>query len=626
MDAFRISRKQPLFIDPTKVEGSTAPDPKGQLCGPSGHQPKLLGAWEDRKWRPAQQVPMPMFRALGPALSRLGLPRVNPESLASLLRLDEGLPDSAVGALKQEVMADPQLAQELKSTLSAMSDRALASGCKSLQTKLLRLELLAMAVPEKSRSPLLSAIRKDMDRAATRIQKHLEKAPDTKVGTLVIGGGPAGTTIAHTMAERGHAGGTLVVDAGYGENNFGQIRNFWLNSENGDYDGVPTHGEGRSTSPIYGSPIQVGDLTDSPYPDAGSLGDAALIGLYAGMLRGVNVLSTTRVLGVEDTGRGNPMGRYKVQLLRNGQLTTVRADRVAIASGMGRPRMPEGAEAIVHADRAMVEADPNLLNKARVLTGRDLLTATYRADDPMSFWRDAPGPTYLIGAGDGSNIVAEHFAQLSPQTEKDPGPEPGQPADVKLPEGCQPLHWVGGSPQKLKRGQEFLTRRYQWLEALFSSGAAISSTVGRLQKVEPHPEKPELTRLYFKTKDGRTETRDAGRVVLALGVQSHHEGILAPILPDYDPQTNLSPIEGRDPAFGDGPIGTRLSAPNTDEQDVFFAGISSQLPNGDGTTFLQWFGWKASLLADQLLAVGEPMKNPFHQPAPAQPLYAARSF
>ena len=113
----------------------------------------------------------------GIALSRLGLPRVDPGVLASLLRLEEALPDSAVGALKQQVMEDSQIVQELRTCFATMSDRALSAGCTSLETKLLRLELLTLAVPEKSRGQLIDAIKTDMDRSASRIQKHLQKTP-----------------------------------------------------------------------------------------------------------------------------------------------------------------------------------------------------------------------------------------------------------------------------------------------------------------------------------------------------------------------------------------------------------------------------------------------------------------
>src|SRR5207302_560742 len=81
---------------------------------------------------------------------------------------------------------------------------------------------------------MMEAVRTDISAGSDHIKSQLSTDDHVAVKRVIIGGGPQGGTLANELNRIGQGAGTLIVDASRaGDNNFGDVRNFRLNSETG---------------------------------------------------------------------------------------------------------------------------------------------------------------------------------------------------------------------------------------------------------------------------------------------------------------------------------------------------------------------------------------------------------
>jgi Flp pilus assembly pilin Flp len=529
----------------------------------------LVEAWHEN---PDEFVGRAVFEVVTLPLSVAKVSKVKLATATKVVDKADGASDAAklgdnaaaVAALKREVDADPARAAE------AERARALAAetpvGVLSDGAAALRRELLPLAMPEATRPALMAAIRSDLATNTAKTADFIAANPETKFKRVIIGGGPQGQTIANALHRAGDGTSTLIVDATKGDQNFGSIRNFDLNSKGPD-------------SPLYDSPIQVSDLTSREYPNAGTFGDASTIGLYSAMRQGTDVLTDTKAAIVDGTGKGWP-GRYRIDMVDGqGRPLSVYTDEVVTSTGLGKPVGPKdpASKALADAEAAKVAADPSALPDVRITSGEDLLRGSNFVADQAAFYRASDGPIYFIGAGDAAKTAVEHFGDV---TKGGPRPE---------------AFWVG-----IK--DEDLWSRYAKAKELVDSGAVTPAT-GRLSKIEEIPGTNKL-QLTFDTPNGPV-TKEAGKVVMSIGMQSDVPNLMKGVVDDFDPKVHLETVTGVDTRYPDQSLAKRVAG-----HDVYVAGIATNLGRKEGVSWLEYYGWKNTQLVEQVLAKGPKQPSP----------------
>lgn len=561
-------------------------------------------------------LPDPLMNDLKSAMKKLGLKADDPAEVRRLLSMESTIPDSAVEALRNEVLTNPKYAGEAGEVLRHYTADALKKGVDTPEGRMLRLEMLMLAVPEKTRPALMEAVRIDMSAHSDRIKGFLARTgegldatgqPVARVKRVIIGGGSQGATLANELNRIGQGDGTLVVDASRaGDNNFGTVRNFRLNSETGTYEGrVGGAKPGRTANPLHGGAIQVEDLLPptpgNTFPDAGTFGDAQVLALHAARRTGTDVMTEARVTGVKDLGAGRTGGRYLITIEdvsagRTGKSYQVFTDQVVDATGLGKPSVPmrdAGSQSYITDQSARLAKSGGAgLRTQGVVHGEDFLR-TYTNASPAeraSFLTNSEGNVIIIGGGDAAKTSAELIQRIAAE----------RGTTVKQMLGGKKIEWIGIDPQK------DLWTRYEGVRDLFDTGAA-STLGGRVEKIEPIAG-TNRSRITLKMPDGTFETRDAGRVVLAMGMRSDTPGVFKDVVPQgFDWKTGRVPVMGRDPVFGDAsPLASRIPG-----QDVFLVGMASGLERAPDHSWLEYFGWKNLLVADQVLADGKPLTSPF---------------
>ncbi|MEJ7734741.1 MAG: hypothetical protein WKG00_36800, partial [Polyangiaceae bacterium] len=430
----------------------------------------------------------------------------------------------------------------------------------------LRQELLPLAASDATRPALMAAIRSDLASTSARTADFIAANPETKFKRVIIGGGPQGQTIANALHRADDGTSTLLVDATKGDQNFGSIRNFDLNSKGPD-------------SPLYGSPVQVSDLTSREYPNAGTFGDASTIGLYSAMRQGTDVLTDTKATIVDGTGKGWP-GRYRIDMVDGqGRPLSVYTDEVVTSPGLGKPVGPRdpASAALADAEAAKVANDPSALADVRITSGEDLLRGSNFVADQAAFYRASDGPIYFIGAGDAAKTAVEHFGDVTKG-------------------GARPqAYWVG-----IK--DEDLWSRYAKAKELVDNGAVVPAT-GRLSKIEEIPGTNKL-KLTFDTPEGPV-TKEAGKVVMSIGMQSDVPSLMKGVVDDFDPKVHLETVTGVDTRYPDQSLAKKVAG-----HDVYVAGIATNLGRKEGVSWLEYYGWKNTQLVEQVLAKGPKQPSP----------------
>lgn len=550
----------------------------------------------------AVKLPDAVYDDLRAALRKIGVEAKTPEDIRRVMRMETAIPDSAVERLRLQVLSDPRYAGEVGEVLRHYTAEALAKGADTPEGRLLRLEMLMLAVPEKTRPALMEAVRIDMAAHSDRIKAQLARPgqPAPKVKRVIIGGGSQGATVANELNRIGQGDGTLIVDASRaGDQNFGSIRNFRLNSETREYQGrVGGNADGRTDNPLHGGPIQIEDLVPptpgNTFPDAGSFGDAQVLALEAARRGGTDLMTQSKVTNVRNADPGSP-GRYLVTIEdvvpgRAGRTYQVYADQVVDATGLGKPSIPlRDQNTIQFIDRQttrLATEGGRALGTQQVLHGEDLLRAytTASPSERAQFLTNADGNVVIIGGGDAAKTAGELLQQIA----RNEGTTVGNML------GSEKVKWIGIDPEK-----DFWVR-YAGLKELFDSGTATQMT-GRVEKVEPIAGTTR-TRITMKMPDGTYRTEEAGRVILAMGMRSESPGVFN----DFNLKERV-PVLGTDPVFGnDSPLATRLP-----DQDIYFVGIASGLERAPKHSFLEFYGWKNLLVADQVLADGQPVPSPF---------------
>ncbi|MGN6651026.1 hypothetical protein [Trinickia sp.] len=537
-----------------------------------------------------------LFDILGAELSRLGYPVSSHDDVKRLLTLDAPLPDSAVGVLRSRVLEDPALSGEAGAKLRHYSAEALAKGASSPEDRLLRLEMLMLAAPEATRTPLMRAIRADLRDRSELIRSRLAER-EVFIPQVTIGGGPQGQTIAHCAHEFGVAAGNLVVDASScGDGNFGSVRMHLLNSETrGGYAGS-THAAFddpmRSQNPLHGSPVQVEDLNTDPYPTAGDIGDASAIGLYAASRKGTPVLVNTVVTHIEEVK--NKQGRYRVTMRDNasGQTVHVLTDYVVDATGLGRPSVPLRDTA----SKAYIDRQTERLTALReralpgqiVMHSEDMLRATVDAPDEhiLDIVRASDGDITIVGWGDSSKTPLLRIREVAER------------AGLSMREllGERKIVWIG--PKNREDIDNGLWGPYSDLKPYFDEGL-VQVQPGRLETISP-AEGGNQSSLTVRKRDGSVDTLSSGRVILAMGMKSGSASFLGTLAPGLAPEMKV-PVHGDDPAFDESALCTRLHVDGK-AHDIFFVGMSSGLQRPGHTSYLEFFGWKTrQFLAQHLI-------------------------
>lgn len=552
--------------------------------------------------------------AIGGALRSLGLAGDS----AAVSRLIAG-GDGAVAALRARAMRDPVYRRELAQFLGRQTPDSLAKACVRPEDKRLRLELLMLAAPRSTRLAMVDALRRDLADHSDRVKAFIAERPPIRVKRLIIGGGPQGATIANELARLGHAGSTLIVDASAaGGNNFCEVANFRLNSLTGTYDGLqgrPVETKrvlagGRSQNPLFGSPIQVEDLSPpgpgNLYSSAKDFGIAGELSTYAAFRRGVDILTETRVIDVIDTKKRPGPGRYRVTLEDAHRRFQVLADVVVQATGLGTPAVPfsdEGSRRLAEEEARLLESGSETLAEVRVIQAESLLRAYSAAtrEQAARFLTHSRGDIVIVGGGDASKTAVELLQRVA----RENGATVGQLL------GRRRIVWLGVDPTAVR-----VSHRYGGIADLFDAGVAVARGA-RAEKLRPVEGGRVL--VSYRTKEAAdSESPDAmlaGRVILAAGMIEHTD-MLRHLAPGFRPAANKVPVYGKDEVWGDSdPLATRLQTGGI-EHDYYFAGIGSGLgkPKREGAptpSFLQYFGWKGLLFARQRLAQGVPERSPF---------------
>ncbi|MBC7545482.1 MAG: hypothetical protein H7338_22365, partial [Candidatus Sericytochromatia bacterium] len=362
----------------------------------------------------APLIPESVRTVLSAKLKDMGLPTTDLNGGDALLsRL---LQDDALSSLRLQVLNDPTIAPEVRSRLAAYSTEAMTAGLQTPEAKLMRLDMLAMALPKATRQLLTASIGKHLQTHSDHLKQFVRQHPtESAWDVVVVGGGSQGTIIGHEANTKGAGHSVLIMDQGVGEGNFGTLREFYMNTLNGVHDGGVVAQKGRSKNPVHGSPVQPSDLSAEMFPTAAAMGDASTIGLYGAQKAGTDVMTGTKVLKVqENKGQGWP-ARYRIEA---GDGTVVFANKVVFSTGLaGEPNLPNhaGTKALVKQEMALIEAqDPQAIATQRLLTDNQLLTLANQADDPLAVWRTTDAPTYIIGGGDAAKIPAELPLGLAP--------------------------------------------------------------------------------------------------------------------------------------------------------------------------------------------------------------------
>ena len=534
----------------------------------------------------ADEVDPAVREALEAAMRRSGREIGSDADFERLLNSTDGIADGAVGQLRREILTDPQYSDEVVDALRRYTpgdDAALLLP----DDDLLRAQMYGMAVPERLRPRLTDAIRTDLANDSRRLTEHLADNP-TRFRRVIVGGGPNGQAVANELHRAGHGRSTLVIDGTFGDGNFGQVRRFNLNSTGGRWE-PPGSGPQRSVSPAYGSPIQVGDLDNAPYPNAGTYGDAALIGLHQAQRRGTDVLTETRVTRIVERADGETFpgnARYRIETTtKTGENVSVYADEVVLATGIGPSRLPTdpATNALMKADRErLARGTSEGLEEARAVTATDLLRAEAQAGDGAAFYRDADTVVFA-GGGDSATVAVEDWGRTFP----DPATRPR-------------AIWVG-----VKRDQLW-EPRYGAAGRLLDEGA-LEPWEGRISTIHELPD----GRIRVTTDTG--QTIDADKAVLAIGVESEVPPIVRDLSPGFNEREGLEIVRS-----GDEAVGMRVGGGET-PHDVYVVSPNSGLhqaagdrvASGEGTpSWLDYYGYKSRRLASEHLARGPPEESP----------------
>jgi hypothetical protein len=550
------------------------------------------------------------------ALQKLGLTQTAPDALKHLLPLGNSTPGSAVSKLHVKVITNQALAIQAAKVIRNASPHSLAKGAHSTEDQLRRLQMLLLSTPE-TRAQLLAAVKEDLGQQSEKIKTALSTRSSAKghqreaevfIPLVTIGGGPQGQTIANHLHELGAGGANLVVDASAaGDGNFGSVRGHLLNSETRKgYTGSSLEAMSvpdRSQNPVHGSPIQVEDLNPtSAYPTAADIGDAATLGLHAASQRGTPVLVKTRVIGIEEVS--NRAGRYLVTLQdASSQQFKVTTNQIVDATGLGTPSVPLRHEAsqryIDECTKALKARGGEALPHQRVMHSEDMLRAANSAsnDQILDIVRKSEGNLTVVGWGDSAKTPLLRIKKAADE----------EGLTMKQLLGDRKIEWIG--PKNTEDVRQGLWGPYQALQPYFDEGLVVLVT-GRLQQLEAI-EGSTQSRLTLSLPDGGRTEYEAGKVILAMGMKSTSGRFLSSIAPVLEPAMRV-PVEGRDEVFGDGPLGARLHVADK-AHDIFFAGLSSGLSRPEGTSYLEYFGWKTRQLVSQHLmpSMIEPHTQPF---------------
>ena len=149
---------------------------------------------------------------------------------------------------------------------------------------------------------------------------------------------------------------------------------------------------------------------------------------------------------------------------------------------------------------------------------------------------------------------------------------------------------------------EDLWSRYAAAKELVDSGAVVPAT-GRLSKIEEIPGTNRL-QLTFDTPNGPV-TKEAGKVVMSIGMQSELPNLMKGVVDDFDPKVHMETVTGVDTRYPDQSLATRVAG-----HDVYVAGIATNLGRKDGVSWLEYYGWKNTQLVEQVLAKGPKQASP----------------
>lgn len=559
----------------------------------------------------------PMSRVedeMAAALERMEFP-LSATSIRQMVTLETAVPDSTVEALRVRVLTDTDLAGNAATTLRHYSAEALSKGVATAEAKLLRLDLLMMAAPSETRPALMEAVRFDLDRQSDAIKRFLQTPglgldaagkPKVYVPQITIGGGPQGQTIANKLHELNLGKGNLIIDASLaGEGNFGSVRSHPLNSRTRDgYLGTSTDAmknPKRTGHPVHGSVVQVEDLNPGPTPMAGDMGDAASLGLYAAFTRGTEIVTEAKVTNIEarpDAEKGKLVVTFRD---RTGQEYRLLTDQVVDATGLGAPSFPvrdEASQKFVEAQARALSTGAMGLPAVQVAHSEDFLRATNASTDAeiLDFVRSSKGNLVIAGFGDSSKTPLLRLLAVAERS--------GTTFAELL--GDRRIEWLGpATKEELVVG---LWGPYKPLLPLVEQGL-IEPSAGRLESLVASGDSQST--LAVKRADGTIDTKQAGRVLLALGMRGVTAELAKGLVPEFS-ASSLVPVHGYDPVFGDSTgLGAQLTAKGI-ALPYFVAGVATKLEKPKDTSFLDYFSWKTLQLTEQVLAGGiSSNENPF---------------
>ena len=440
-----------------------------------------------------------------------------------------------------------------------------------------RLTVASLFKDKNTRDLLVSAATSEVQRLSSQMKRQaLAAQTPLIVDEIVIGMGPQGTAYAQEKTSSDPDRLVLMIDrARKPGGTFSEVGGaFRLNSTNRQDNGsraTPGQGDLNKLHDIVGLP----DFKGARWVEAGSLGEVATVGVA---LSSALPMLETEIVKVERNPFEGP--RYQVELrdLRSGRTFYVKTDKVAVATGLGRPTF-SFADAPT---RETIERERSSAERARVTPKIESFTEFInRVGDPENRKpiRDLLGKNVLVvGGGDSGRVVNELLVRL--------GSEEAYRDDVAQAGQVKRIFWYVGK-SGFAECKEYISKaraRYAQLAQALNSGqlVPVPGNVNRIATdgqgryvidtdtlIGPTPGAGGKTSMlktggevvYYRVADVRTgqtqqlvtEAVSFDKVISATGFESELPRILAPLYAG-DFKAAWKPLERVAEAFGESPV------------------------------------------------------------------------
>ena len=353
---------------------------------------------------------------------------------------------------------------------------------------------------------------------------------------VIVGSGVHGITALHEIMNINPNLKVLVIDksntAGATFRKAGATFNINSSNRSSGKNSEPLPGKGNINE-LSGSPVQVSELTNVKYPSALDLGDALVTSLYGALssYKNVDIIFNTTVRGVEVNQANVFANRIQVDNKSLPDGFEVRAQKIILASGLGKPRIPREIQDQIKADPQLT-VTPKAKNKLpRVVTFEDVLRTLQKSSNPKSYF--ANKRVAVVGTGDSANVLIEFLLGYSTK-------EGYAQSDAQTPNPKKIL-WLGQCRTTCDSFIADARSRYAQIGTGFRSSDPQTSPIlegvpGRLMEVE---------RVSRKGVKAITEsnTFEVDTIILTTGYSNRLVDILKNLIRDNSDTADLTTLE-----------------------------------------------------------------------------------